>query len=172
MFLSIQELVLRDLPIAEVFSPGAVDYFDAHLRQVSDLVVRGVAILRQPTMEILVKGHLSVEMQADCDRCLEPASFPLSLDFDLVYQPLPAAMPEEVVLSPEETEIAFYRGLGIELADVVREQVLLALPMRRVCRPDCRGICPVCGGNRNLVNCGCRQEWVDDRWAALRNLVR
>lgn len=172
MFLNVQELLLRDLPIAEVFPPGAVDYFDAHLRQVSDLLVEGVAVLRQATMEILVKGHLTVEMEADCDRCLEAARFPLSLDFDLVYQPLPAVMPEEVVLTPEETEIAFYRGLGIELADVVREQVLLALPMRRICRPDCRGICPVCGENRNLVNCGCRQEWVDDRWAVLRNLVR
>lgn len=172
MFLNVQELLLRDLSIAEVFPPGAVDYFDAHLRQVSDLVVEGTAVLRQATMEIVVKGRLTVEMEADCDRCLEAARFPLSLEFDLVYQPLPSVMPEEVVLSPEETEIAFYRGLGIELADVVREQVLLALPMRRICRPDCRGICPVCGENRNLVNCACRQEWVDDRWAALRNLVR
>lgn len=172
MFLNIQDLLLRDLPIAEVFAPGVVDYLDARLRQASDLVVRGVAVLRPATMEILVKGHLEVRMEADCDRCLEAASFSLSLDFDLVYRPLPAVMPEEVVLSPEETEIAFYRGLGIELTDVVREQVLLALPMQRTCRPDCRGICPGCGENRNLVNCGCRQQWVDDRWAALRDLIR
>jgi uncharacterized protein len=172
VFLNVQELLLRSLPIAGVYAPGAIDYFDAHLRQVSDLVVTGRAELRQATMEIRVHGHLEVKMEADCDRCLEAAGFPLSLDFDLIYRPLPATMPEEVVLSPEETEIAFYRGLGIELVDVVREQVLLALPMQRICHPDCRGICPVCGENRNLVDCQCRQRWVDDRWAALRNFVR
>ncbi|MGB9604818.1 MAG: YceD family protein [Bryobacteraceae bacterium] len=171
MFLNVQELLLRSLPIAEVFPPGAIDYFDAYLRQASDLRVTGVAELRPTTMEIRVKGHLEVLMEADCDRCLEPASFPIALDFDLIYQPLPPVMPEEVVLTPEDTEIAFYRGLGIELVDVVREQVLLALPMQRLCRPDCRGICPVCGENRNLVDCHCRQEWLDDRWAALRNFV-
>lgn len=172
MFLNVQELLLRNLPIAEVYAPGVIDYFDAHLRQVSDLVVTGVAELRQATMEIVVRGRLEVLMEADCDRCLEAARFPISLDFDLIYRPLPDTMPEEVVLSPEETEIAFYRGLGIELEDVVREQVLLALPMRRLCHPECRGICPVCGENRNVVNCQCQSQWVDDRWAVLRNFVR
>jgi uncharacterized protein len=170
MFLNVQELQLRKLPIAEVFRPGAIDFFDAQLRQISDLEVTGAAELREATMEIRVRGSLSVRMEADCDRCLEAAVFPIAVDFDLIYRPLPTALAEEVILTREESEIAFYRGLGLELADLVREQVLLALPMQRICRPDCRGICPVCGQNRNLVSCHCRTGWQDDRWAALRDL--
>lgn len=170
MFLNIQELRLHKLPISEIYHPGAIDFFDPQLRQISDLEVSGWAELKTVTMEIRVRGRLTVHMEADCDRCLEAALFPITVDFDLIYRPLPTRLAEEVILSPEETEIGFYRGLGLELADVVREQVLLALPMQRVCRPDCRGICPVCGQNRNLVACACRRGWQDDRWAALRNL--
>lgn len=170
MFLNVQELQFRRVPIAEVFRPGSIDFFDAQLRQVSDLEVSGSAELKAATMEIRVSGRLNVRMEADCDRCLEAASFPIALDFDLIYRPMPNAFAEEVVLTEEDTEIAFYRGLGLELADVVREQVLLALPMQRVCHPDCRGICPVCGENRNLAACNCAAGWQDDRWAGLRRL--
>ena len=62
---------------------------------------------------------------------------------------------EEIRSTTGESEIGFYEGDGIELKDVLREYVLLALPMQRVCREDCQGICPVCGQNRNLVECGC-----------------
>lgn len=170
MFLSVQELLLHKLPIAEVYRPGAIDFFDATLRQVSDLQVTGAAEIRPATMEIRVKGRLTVQMEADCDRCLEAAHFPIAVDFDLIYQPLPETMAEEVILSREDTEIAFYTGLGVELADVVREQVLLALPMRRLCHPECLGLCPVCGQNRNVVRCNCRSQWQDDRWSVLRSL--
>ena len=69
-----------------------------------------------------------------------------------------------------ETEIAFYEGGGVELKDILREFVLLAMPMQRVCREDCRGICPVCGQNRNLASCECEAKPEDDRWAALKKL--
>ena len=58
---------------------------------------------------------------------------------------------------------------GLDLEEVLREQVLLALPMQRVCDAACKGICPVCGRNRNEVDCGCSVAAVDDRWKALRN---
>jgi uncharacterized protein len=58
----------------------------------------------------------------------------------------------------------------MELEDILREQVLLALPMQRVCREDCRGICPVCGKDRNEAPCDCREHPADDRWRALGKL--
>jgi uncharacterized protein len=66
--------------------------------------------------------------------------------------------------------MGFYEGDGLELNDVLREEILLALPMQRVCREDCKGICPVCGQNRNQNECRCHTETVDDRWAALKQL--
>jgi uncharacterized protein len=77
---------------------------------------------------------------------------------------------EEVEIDESQTEIGFYQGDGLELEDILREQVVLALPMQRVCSENCPGICPVCGNNRKESACDCRIEKSDDRWAALRNL--
>jgi uncharacterized protein len=122
-------------------------------------------------MEIRVRGHLHTRMEFNCDRCLEPAAFAIDGDFDLIYRPA-AYSPEteEVNLKDAESEVGFYEGDGLELADVIREQVLLSLPMHRICRDDCKGICPVCGQNRNTLACNCHAEVVDDRWAGLKKL--
>jgi len=112
---------------------------------------------------------LSVVMEAECDRCLEPAHYQIETDFDLYYEPVALLGPaQEVEIGARETDVGFYEGGGLELEEVLRERVLLALPMQRVCRTDCKGICPVCGQNRNEGECGCRSKLVDERWAALK----
>jgi uncharacterized protein len=58
----------------------------------------------------------------------------------------------------------------MELAEILREHILLSLPMHAICREECAGICPQCGQNRNTGTCACTEQLVDDRWAALRNL--
>ena len=121
--------------------------------------------------EVRVTGRYTVEMGAVCDRCLARARFPLDAGFDLYYRPVSViAREEEVQINESETEIGFYQGGGMELEDVVREQVVLALPMQRVCSEDCKGICPVCGRNRNETGCDCKVAAADDRWGALRDL--
>jgi uncharacterized protein len=80
------------------------------------------------------------------------------------------AREEEVEIDEGEAEIGFYEHGGIELEDILREQLLLALPMQRICSDVCKGICPVCGVNRNETQCDCKIEAHDDRWGALRNL--
>jgi uncharacterized protein len=79
---------------------------------------------------------------------------------------------DEKAIDPSEAEMGFYEGDGLELNDVLRENVLLALPMQRVCSASCKGICPICGQNRNQSECQCRSEAVDDRWAALKELKK
>lgn len=171
MFLKISEMELGKVRFRETFAPGIIDFSEGQLRQADPVVSAGTASLSTATMEIRVSGHLATRMEGACDRCLEMTSFPLDADFDLVYRPA-ASVPEraEVLLADDEAEIGFYEGEGLELADVLREQVLLLLPMHRVCSEDCKGICPVCGQNRNQTDCTCRQQPADDRWAGLRNL--
>jgi uncharacterized protein len=77
---------------------------------------------------------------------------------------------EEVAIDEGEAEMGFYAGAGIELEEILREQILLLLPMQRVCSADCKGICPVCGRDRNESSCDCRVEAADDRWSALRKI--
>ncbi len=156
---------------SETFAPGAIEFSDPQLRQTAPIVTEGTAQLTESTQEIVVNGKFSTTMEVACDRCLEPASFPVDAEFTLSYRPAESA-PEagESAIHGPELEVGFYEGDGIELSDVLREEILLLLPMQRVCREDCKGICPVCGQNRNQVECHCHLKAGDDRWAGLRNL--
>ena len=170
MLLSVRDLELRKASFHAGFEPGKIDLSESKFRQATVLRVTGTAELVQGTDEIRVRGRISGELEGDCDRCLEAARLPIGGDFDLCYRPEYAdSEAPEAELDEGETEIGFYEGTGLQLADVVREQILLWLPMRWICDPDCKGICPICGGNRNKVSCGCREQQVDDRWAALRD---
>jgi len=171
MFLNIKEMEVRRVRFDETFEPGEIDFSDIGLRQISGVHAEGSASLVENSGgEIRVQGRYSGTFEADSDRCLATASYPLESAFDLFYRPPPDADADEVEIDEGEAEIGFYEGLGLELADVIKEQVLLALPMQKICREDCKGICPVCGANRNEVACDCHIELADDRWRALKNL--
>lgn len=172
MFLSIKEMELRKVRFDETFGPGVLDFSDAGVTQATPLHATGTAELLQNTEgEVRVRGKFTVVLETDCDRCLGNGRFPLESAFDLFYRPMAElTRMEEVEIDEGEAEIGFYQGGGMELEDILREQVLLALPMQRVCREDCRGICPVCGRNRNEAPCDCREHPADDRWGALRKL--
>ena len=173
MFLSVKELELREVRFDETFQPGKIGFSGEDLEQLTPLQVKGVAeLLPHSDGEIRVQGEYTVEMGAQCDRCLGQARFPLAASFDLLYRPAEViAREEEVAIDEDETELGFYEGSGMALEEILREQVLLALPMQRVCNEACKGICPVCGRNRNETGCQCKLEAHDDRWgAALRKL--
>ena len=172
MFLSVKELELRKIRFDETFAPGKIDFTGEDLEQGSPLHATGSAeLLEESDSQVRVQGTYSVEMEAQCDRCLGRARFPLNGSFDLFYRPASEiAREEEVEIDSGEAEIGFYEGGGLELEEILREQVLLALPMQRVCSETCKGICPVCGKNRNETACDCHVQPADDRWGALRNL--
>ena len=172
MFLSIKEMELRKVRFDETFQPGQIDFTAEGMAQGSPLHVTGSAeLLAHTDGEVRVRGNYTVEMTAECDRCLGSARFPLDAGFDLFYRPMSdIAREEEIEIDEGEAEIAFYENGGMELEDILREQVLLALPMQRVCSEACKGICPVCGKNRNETACDCKVENANDRWGALRKL--
>ena len=167
MFLDIHDLELHKIDFEECLPPGRMDCGPG-IRQVGELVVRGSAELLAG--EIHLCGSLQTVIERPCDRCLEPAPFPVDGDFELFYRPLSEGLGEEKALDESEAEMGFYEGDGLELDDVLREFVLLTLPMQRVCSEDCKGICPECGKNRNQNECNCHAVAQDDRWAALKNL--
>ena len=170
MLLSIQKLEAKKIRFDEKVEPGRLDWSESGVRQVSPLLAKGEAELLEGTDgEVRIKGSLQVAMEADCDRCLGSAQFSVEEPFDLFYQPNSAAEgADEVAINEVEAEIGFYRGAGIELDEVLQEQVLLMLPMHRLCREDCRGLCPVCGKNRNESLCSCHEVPTDDRWQSLK----
>jgi uncharacterized protein len=95
----------------------------------------------------------------------------LAAEFDLIFRPVGAdSESSERSISAQETEIGYYQGDSLLLEDVLREQVLLSLPVRTLCKPDCKGLCPRCGKNRNLEACSCEEASSDPRWEALAGL--
>lgn len=171
MFFRVQELELKAGRFDVEMSPGVIEFLDPKLRQIGPLKADGkVELVLGLLGEIRVKGHLAVVMEADCDRCLEPARVPIDSDFELYYRPVSEGYGEEKAIDEEEAQMGFYEGDGLELNDVLREEVLLELPMQRICTESCKGICPVCGQNRNQIECACQASTADDRWAALKAL--
>jgi uncharacterized protein len=95
----------------------------------------------------------------------------VSRKFDLFYAPVPKVeKPTIDQLKDDETEIGFYKGEGLFLADVLKEQLLLALPLKVICQSDCRGLCPNCGANLNHEECRCETHATDPRMAPLARL--
>jgi uncharacterized protein len=173
LFINIRELELHSLTFNKVFQPGAIDFELEQIEQISPLHVEGGAELSNEALEeIRVFGHAKTDLRSACSRCLEPVTVPVDSKFDLLYRPTPegAEVPHEVALDPKESQIGFYEGLGIELTEILREHVLLSVPMQLVCKPDCKGICPVCGQNQNLGSCNCAQKVQYPRWSALGQL--
>lgn len=170
MFISLQQLEQRPVRFNLDSPAGEVEY-DPKLKQASVLHAEGTATLLNHALgEIRVEGKLNVTMQATCDRCLEATDFPIENRFDLLYMPAEATKGGEDEIDESAIEVGYYEGNGLALNDILREVVLLALPMQLVCSEACKGICPVCGQNRNQRDCGCHEETVDDRWSKLKLL--
>ena len=169
MFLDVKELAVRKVRIRKSYAPGSMDYHSGEFKQAGPLEVRASAELVEG--QIRIAGSLQTKIELVCARCLEPVVEEVSRDFDLFYRPMKTiAKEEEVHLREDDTEIAFFQGEGLFLADVLAEQVLLALPMKVICRGDCRGLCPHCGVNLNSEECRCESHAADPRLAPLARL--
>ena len=118
--------------------------------------------------KILVDGTVKVNVSLKCSRCLNDYSFPVDLDFREEYTPADETeMGKSQELSGDEMDVGFYAGEEIDIAGIVREQVLLEVPMKPLCRNDCRGICSKCGADINEQACACKDDQIDPRLAPL-----
>lgn len=172
MLLSIKEMEVRKVRFDETFPVGEIDFSGSEVTQSEPLHAVGVAEYLQNTGgEVRIQGRMTTTMEAVCDRCLGPAHYPVDAKFDLFYRPSgDQPVEDEVSIDEGEAEIGFYDEPGLQLEEILREQIMLQLPMQRVCSENCKGICPVCGKNRNEASCQCANVPVNDCWAALREL--
>jgi uncharacterized protein len=129
------------------------------------------ADIRREGRKFHLVGRVATRLELDCSRCLEPFAVSINAPFDVVYMPegADAGEPERQV-QPEEVSVEFYKDDVIDLGQLMGEQFYLALPMKPLCRDDCKGLCPDCGINRNRETCTCKREWVDPRLAPLKAL--
>lgn len=121
-----------------------------------------------------VEGTVETQIRLACSRCLKEYETPLSGRFALTFtrqapQVTDESGEEEVELSAEEMGLVLFHGEELDLGEQIAEQVIMALPMRPLCREECRGLCPQCGVDRNAGECGCEQQEFSIKFAALKN---
>jgi uncharacterized protein len=146
----------------------------------SDFTLRGPVTLtgrlqRDGEDEYRLDGTLTAEVALSCVRCLDEFTTPVDEALELLFLPFsrnvaPEGEPERG-LDEEEMAVSFYRDDRIDISQLVLEQVLLALPMKPLCTPECAGLCPACGTNRNQEQCNCSPDSTDPRWEGLKSLL-
>jgi len=137
---------------------------------VNEPISASIVVFRQ-NKEVDVRGTLSFVLCLECSRCLE--RFTLSVEEEVTgfYRvPEGEVKGEEVVLEEEELDILVYDGEVVDLTGLFRDTVILAVPLKPLCREDCKGLCPYCGVNRNKEQCKCEAEYIDPRWRALLDI--
>ena len=118
-----------------------------------------------------VSGNVAFAAEIDCTRCLTPIEKQIVFSFDVTFVPREALIvSEDKELGADDLDVDALNGDELDMKEIVREQILLTLPEKILCKEDCKGLCEKCGSDLNLIDCSCRDDEIDPRWAALKNL--
>jgi uncharacterized protein len=153
------------------FPPSAFDPPDSDYRVAgpADLVLD---VTRLAEDAFGLAGRVKTRLQVTCSRCLDPFDVPIDAAFDLRYVPHSEnAGDDEAEVGEDDLATAFFRDGMVDLIELMREQFVLALPMKPLCGEACRGFCPDCGANLNTTQCDCAPKWEDPRLAPLKSLL-
>ncbi len=155
---------------AHNYEPEELVLDEEHMRLLEAPQVQGS--VQRGGHQVRLQGTITARAEVDCDRCLKAIAAPIETSFDVTY--IPASAYEEAdagrELQEEDMGLSVYEGEEIDVDELVREQLLLALPARALCTEECKGLCPVCGADKNLSACQCARGETDPRWAALKDL--
>jgi uncharacterized protein len=152
---------------AHVYEPEEIVLDEEHVRLTDPPEISGR--VRRSGHEVRVKGKLSARAEVDCDRCLKTVAVPVEAEFDVGYVPVEDYQSSSAAeLQEEDLSLSVFDGETIDLDELVREQLMLALPARALCGEECKGLCPTCGADRNTNPCDCHSQEIDPRWAGLK----
>jgi uncharacterized protein len=154
---------------AHVYEPEELMLDEEHVRLLEPPEVRGRVNRR--SHEVQLRGSIRARAEVDCDRCLQSVEIPIETSFDVKYISSDDYRATETVeLQEEDLSVAVFDDATIDIDELVREQLLLALPSRALCGAECKGLCPVCGANKNSQDCACETTEIDPRWSGLKNI--
>lgn len=164
-------LQIEPLPyqFSDELQPDAIGLDEEAARLISPVKVNGT--ISKADVRYLVEGSLDFQMELDCTRCLETVDTDQTLKFKASYvSPEDYGNSADTELTDDDLEVSIVENSKIDLTELVREQVLLNLPTRFLCKEDCQGLCPKCGKNKNKEGCSCEEKEIDPRWEALKKL--
>jgi len=139
---------------------------------ISSTVIAQLRIEKLET-EVIVSGDLAAEVKLQCSRCLKDFSSKLTIPVNVVYHPVEELKGEDKYeVSHEELDMDFYSGDELDLSILLKEQLMLNIPMKPLCADLCKGICLVCGGDLNIEKCNCTITKTDPRFEGLKKLLK
>lgn len=158
------------LELEGVLPPGVLE-LGGDVSQSGD--VRWVGCLAREDGRIRFSGAITGSLEVACDRCLDPTGLEVSGEFDLFFEQrddLEYEENAEIELEEPDTRTSFMKGTRLDVREVIGEQLQLAIPMKPLCRDDCRGLCPECGQNLNNATCDCTVPAVHLAFGVLQTL--
>ncbi len=127
--------------------------------------------IRNNGARVEIEGEIFADVELNCNRCLSRIPKKLEFEFENVFiTPENYTEEEEIEIEVKNLDVSIFQGDEIDLKEIAREQILLALPSQVLCKDDCKGLCKECGANLNLKSCKCEEKKVDPRWSALKDL--
>lgn len=140
-----------------------------------ELGVHGKVQLVRTDCSILVRGRLATEVETTCSRCAASITCPVTFEIEEEFFPsidVVSGVPVPVPDDPDDPDaFTIDEGHILDMHEAVRQYALLALPIKRLCQAQCRGLCPECGHNLNEGQCSCARQAHDERWAKLGQLI-
>ena len=169
MRIDLENLEKSGSSIARTYSPDELTFDERDLQLVEPVTVAGR--IRRKENEVELRGSMRTRVAIPCGRCLKSVEFPVDVEFNERFTPAVSwKNQEQHELSEEDLNLAAFDGESIELDDLVREEIVLALPGHVLCDEACRGLCSKCGADLNVVTCDCETKQIDSRWEKLKDL--
>lgn len=171
MFVDFSQTSETAINFARVFEPGEIDLNEETARVAGRLEVSGTAHKTEAGADVL--GRIAGKLEINCDRCLKPLEAEIDIQFEDDFVTLDVyeqSGAENHEIAGADLDVSVYDGARIDIADLVREQILLNLPSHQLCEENCAGLCETCGANKNTEICSCETETIDPRWKALEEL--
>ena len=184
MLIDLTTLASDRVPVVADIPPAALDV------PAEDFAVKGPVhvegdVERGSGESYHLRAQVRGTVVLTCARCAEPFELAVETPVDLTFVPAESERAgvradassgddddDGREMAEDDPALVVYDEPRIDLAQVAREQLYLAVPMKPLCQPDCQGLCPHCGINRNLGTCTCENRWEDPRLAGLKSLLK
>jgi len=169
MILNVTQIRQPETEVSRRYEPAAFEERGHQFRVVAPVMLQFTVDKDKNRFRLV--GAVATTLGLVCGRCLEPFELGVNTPFDVRYLPQSENTGSEREVEDDDLSDAFYRDDAIDLGQLMEEQFYLSLPMKPLCRDDCKGLCPNCGTNLNVATCDCQIRWEDPRLAGLKAIM-
>ena len=170
LWIDIEDIGDEGLNVEFIKNPSYFDFRDRDFKIVKDVTIN--CTLTKCDEVIYLNGQISTFVELTCSRCLDNFTDEISTKFSLEYLPEKgeSSSKEELELIESDLNISYYTGDKIDILPTVRDQILLSISIKPLCKGNCLGLCPHCGQNLNISKCNCKENDIDERLEILKKI--